>query len=85
LELQKVRTELLSYEKVIKVLQEEIYKKELHNKTESSAQKYYLGDLLKFQPVKVDWVQVATKDHRKNIDFNSNLIQIIPTTASKYE
>jgi hypothetical protein len=85
LELQKVRTELLCYEKVIKVSQEEIYQKELLNKAESKAQKDNPGDQLKFQPVKVDWVQVATKNYRKNINCNSNLIQIIPTTASRYE
>jgi hypothetical protein len=85
LELQKVKNEILSYEKLIKVLEEELYKKELFNKTESLEQKYYSGDHFKVQPVKEDWVQVATKNYRKNNDFNSNLIQIIPITANRYE
>jgi hypothetical protein len=85
LELQKVKTEILSYEKIIKVLQEELYNKELLNKTEPSEQKDYSGDYFNVQPVKEEWVQVATKNYRKNNDFNSNLIKINPTTANRYE
>jgi hypothetical protein len=85
LELQKVETEILSYEKIIKVLQEELYKEELLNNTESSEQEDFSGDSFKAQPIKDDWVQVTTKNYRKNDDFNSNLVQIIPTTNNRYE
>jgi hypothetical protein len=47
LELQKVKTDILSYEKIIKVLQEELYKKELLNNTGSSEQEDYSGTILK--------------------------------------
>jgi hypothetical protein len=38
LELLKIKTELLSYEKIIKVLQEELHQKNLLNKAEPSVQ-----------------------------------------------
>jgi hypothetical protein len=85
LELQKVKTEILSYEKIIKVLREELYNKELLNKTELSEQKDYPGEHFKVQPIKEYWVQVTTKNDRKNNYCKSNLMQIISTTANRYE
>jgi hypothetical protein len=67
------------------VLQEESYKKELLNNTESSEQEDCSGCHFKAQLIKDDWAQVTTTNYRKNYDFNSNLIQIIPTTANRYE
>jgi hypothetical protein len=40
LELQKVRIEMLSYEKIIKMLQEELHKKELPKSTKSIEEEY---------------------------------------------
>jgi hypothetical protein len=54
LELQKVKTKILSYEEIIKVLQEELCKKELLNKIESSEQNDYSGDSFKVQSIKDD-------------------------------
>jgi hypothetical protein len=47
----------------MKVLQEELYKKELLINTESSQQEDYSGDHFKAQPIKDDWVQVTTKNY----------------------
>jgi hypothetical protein len=84
LELQKVRIEMLSYEMIKKMLQEELYKKELPKNTESSEEEY-VSTRLKAQPLKEDWSQVTSKKYRKKDVFNSNLIQIIPTTNNRYE
>jgi hypothetical protein len=67
LELQKVRIEMLSYEKIIKMLQEELYKKELAKNTESSEEEY-VSTRFKAQPLKEDWSQVTSKKYRKEDD-----------------
>jgi hypothetical protein len=85
LELQKAKSEILSYEKIVKVLQEELCNKDYLSKIEVSEQKDYSGDLFKDQPRKDDWVQVATKSYRINSNSNRNLIQIIPTIHNRYE
>jgi hypothetical protein len=78
-ELQKATMDILSYKEIIKVLQEELSKKE------SSEQKDYSGDLTKVQSVKEDWVHATNKNSRKLNEFNSNFIQIIPTTVNILE
>jgi hypothetical protein len=72
---------MLSYEKIIKMLQEELYKKELPKNAESSEQEY-VGDRFKAQE---DWAQVTSKKYRKREVSNRNLTQIIPTTNNRYE
>jgi hypothetical protein len=52
----------------------ELYNKELLNKTESSEQKNYSSNYFKVQPVKEDWVQVATKNYMKNNSHYSEQI-----------
>jgi hypothetical protein len=68
LELQKVKIEMLFYEKIIKMLQEEIYKKELPKNTESSEQEYVCARF-KAQPRKEDWAQVTSKNAGKKISL----------------
>lgn len=82
-ELQKYKMEILSYEEVLKLLQEELSNKELRNKSEPSKQNYCYHGQFKVLTSKDDWVQVATKINRKYKDFNSNQVQLIPHTASK--
>ena len=83
-ELQNAKMEILSYEEILKVIQEELSNKELRNKSEPSKQNYCRGQS-KVLTSKDDWVQVATKINRKYKDFNSNLVQLIPHTANKFE
>jgi hypothetical protein len=83
-ELEKMKTEILSYEEIIKVLQNEIRNKELTSKPESMVRKDFSGDRLKANTDK-DWVQVSTRNNRKPNNYNSNFMQLIPTTGNKYE
>jgi hypothetical protein len=86
MELQKVKLELLSFGEIIKVLHEELYKKELRNKVGSSNYKddhkdrYF--DQIKAHPPKEKCTQLMQLMERKpdkdNL-INRNLIQIIPT------
>jgi hypothetical protein len=75
---------MLSYEKIIKMLQEELYKKELPKNTQSSQQEY-VGACFKARPLKEDWAQVTSKKYKKKYVFNSNLSQIIPTINNRYK
>jgi hypothetical protein len=59
-ELQKVKSEILSYGEIIKVLQEELYKKELLNMEMSSNYNNDYDcyvDQIKTHPPKEDWIQ----------------------------
>jgi hypothetical protein len=60
-ELQKVKSEILSYGEIIKVLQEELYKKELLNKARPSDYNDDYNDCyvdqIKAHPTKEDWIQ----------------------------
>jgi hypothetical protein len=75
---------MLSYEKIIEMLQVELHKKELPKDTEST-EKEYVSTHFKAQPLKEDWSQATSKKYRKKDVFNSNLIQIIPKINNRYE
>jgi hypothetical protein len=75
---------MLTYDKIIKLLWKELYKKDLPKNTESSEQEYD-GTPLKRQPLKEDWCQITSKKYRKNDVFYSNLTQIIPSTNNRYD
>ncbi|GFG36110.1 hypothetical protein Cfor_03752, partial [Coptotermes formosanus] len=77
--------EILSYEKVLKLLQEELSNKEFHNQSGPSKLNDYCDKQSEVQTLKDDWIQVATKINRMYKDSNSNLIQLIPCTANKFE
>jgi hypothetical protein len=85
LELLKATMEILSYEKVLKLLQEELSNKEFHNQSGPSKLNDYCDKQSEVQTLKDDWIQVATKINRMYKDSNSNLIQLIPCTANKFE
>jgi hypothetical protein len=61
LELQKARTEILSYEKIIKFLQEELSNSNSLNTTVVLDQNDTSVDLRNDQQKKEDWVQVTAK------------------------
>jgi hypothetical protein len=79
-----MRSEILSYEEIIKVLQNEISNKELSSKPELLVRKEDCGDQFQANTDK-EWEQVTTRNNRKLNNFNSNLVQLIPTTGNKYE
>jgi hypothetical protein len=85
LELLKAKMEILSYEEVLKLLEEELSSKEFHNQSDPSKLNYYCDEQSKAQTLKDNWIQVATKINRKYKDANSNLIQLIPCAANKFE
>ena len=81
LDLQKAKMEILTYEEIVKVLQEEFS----NNKPDPTKRKIFCGERSKVQTSKDDWIQVSTKMNKKYKDFNSSLVQIIPYTANKFE
>jgi hypothetical protein len=77
MELQKVKTEITDYKKIINML--------LVKLLETTNRKLYNGEQSKAQPDKVNWVQIKTKNNKKHKDYNSNLIQITPNIDNVYE
>jgi hypothetical protein len=57
LELLKIKTELLSYEKIIKVLQEELHQKNLLNNSEPAGQDDLSDEYFRLQSVQEGWTQ----------------------------
>jgi hemerythrin-like domain-containing protein len=88
-ELQIVKSEILTYREIIKVLQEELYKKELLNKAGSSDCNDDYNDCyvdqIKAHLPKEDWVQSIERKPESDNYSNSNLIQIIPTSDNTNE
>jgi hypothetical protein len=82
LEILKAKMEILPYEEVLKLLQEELSNKQFHNQPGPSQLNDYCDEQSKVRTLKDDWIQVATKINRKYKDSNSNLIQLI---ANKLE
>jgi hypothetical protein len=81
----KVKSEILSYGEIIKVLQEELYKKELLNKAGSADYNVdyndYYVEPIKAHPPKES---IERKPEKGNYS-NSNLKKIIPTLDNTYE
>jgi hypothetical protein len=76
LELQKAKYKILSYEKIIKVLHEELSNKNFLYKSDISEQTNYAGEHYIDQPRKAAWV--VTENNSINNSFNNNQIQVIP-------
>jgi hypothetical protein len=85
LELLKAKMEILSYEEVLKLLQEELSNKEFRNQSDPSKLNDSCDEQSKVQTLRDDWMQGATKINRKYKDTNSNLIQFLPCTANKFD
>jgi hypothetical protein len=65
LELLKIKTELLLYKKIIKVLQEELHQKNLLNNAESSVQDDLTNENFRFQSTEEGWTQLISKNYKK--------------------
>jgi hypothetical protein len=84
-ELHKVYVELLSYEKVVSVLHEEIRNLERRLNSNDTYQDNY-GKLLT-QEIETDnnWSQVKVRHNKQSKTNNDYLIQLIPCSSNKYE
>jgi hypothetical protein len=84
-ELHKVYVELLSYEKVVSVLHEEIRNVERRLNSNDTYQDNH-GKLLT-QEIETDnnWSQVKVRHNKQLKTNNDNLIQLIPCSSNKYE
>jgi hypothetical protein len=66
LELLKIKTELLSYEKIIRVLQEELCQKNLLNNAEPTVQDDLSDEYFRLQSIQEGWTQSISKNYRKS-------------------
>jgi len=82
-ELHKAQLEILSYEKVIQLLREELYNV-LHTQPDSRKQSDYHAEQPRGYNSKDDWTQV-TSLNRKGKASNNHVIQLIPPTHNKYD
>ena len=82
-ELHKAHLEILSYVKVINVLQEDLYKLRTH--PDCVKQSDFYNEQLQYQKSTNDWIHVASHSQVKSKVCNNNLIQVIPCMANKFE
>jgi hypothetical protein len=82
--LHKAQLEILSYEKVIKVLQEELNNMELRIHADGMKQRDYNDEQLQ-KRTENNWIRATSNTNRKSKVWNNNLIQLIPRAANKFE
>ena len=80
-----MKLEILSYEQVIKLFQEELSNKELCTKPDPMEQKDYYDEQLQFPTSKDDWIEVTLNINMNPKVCNINFIQLIPHTANRFE
>lgn len=84
-ELHKVYVELLSYEKVVSVLQEEIRNLECCRNYNDMYQDIHSKPQTHEIEMDNNWNQVKVRHNKSSKSNNSNLIQLIPCSSNKYE
>jgi hypothetical protein len=83
-ERQKTKLVLLSYEKVMKLLQEEVSNKELSTQLAVMKKKVYYDEHLQDPASKGDWKEVTLNKNKNSKVYNRNLIQLIAHTTNKF-
>jgi hypothetical protein len=85
LELLQVKTEILSLEKIIKMLQEELVMKRASSNDESPVQGKLADECFKIQLPQGGRTQSSSKNCKKNYELNTNLIQLVPASQNRFE
>jgi hypothetical protein len=85
MELLQAKTDILSLEKIIKMLQEELNMKMTSSNDESPVQGKLADECFKAQLPQGGWTQSSSKNYKKNYDLNSNLIQLVPASQNRFE
>jgi hypothetical protein len=85
LELLQVKTEILSFEKIMKMLQEQLNMKRATNNDKSSVQGNSADECFKIHSLQGGWTQSSSKNYKKNYDLNSNQIQLVPASQNRLE